>query len=236
MLNYVFASMMVLLFYVPAAAETVFIETGRDTTLIQDPFGANANGSGPVFFAGRTNQPENSIRRGLLYFDIARSLPPSAIIESVSLVLYESQGNPGMSSVSLHRVLDRWGEGASVSSGGSGAPSRPDDATWIHTIYPGTFWVHEGGHFVARVSAMQAMDDTGYYTWQSTSHLVNDVRLWLHAPEQNHGWIVIGDESTPQNVKRFASRENANPRLRPMLEVAYRFPAGKGDDESLPEE
>ncbi|TFG94043.1 MAG: hypothetical protein E4H11_07505, partial [Myxococcales bacterium] len=58
----------VLLLLAPAAAmaETVFIEAARDATLIEDPDGALANGSGPVFFVGRNNQAENSVRRGLI--------------------------------------------------------------------------------------------------------------------------------------------------------------------------
>ena len=35
------------------------------------------------------------------------------------------------------------------------------------------------------------------------------------------GWILLGDESVPQTAKRFSSRENINPALRPMLEVTY---------------
>jgi hypothetical protein len=45
-----------------AAAETVFIEAERAATLIEEPDGALANGAGPVFFVGRTNQRETSVR------------------------------------------------------------------------------------------------------------------------------------------------------------------------------
>jgi hypothetical protein len=225
-----------LFFFQPAGAETVTISASRDTTLIEDPAGAFSNGYGPYFFVGRTNQVENGIRRGLLLFDVAVMLPPEAIIESVSLTLYQYQGNPGVGSISLHRVQDNWGEGASASSGGQGAPSQPGDATWTHTFYPSDFWVREGGHFVERVSSEQNVDGTGYYTWESASNLVNDVRLWLRTPDKNCGWIFIGDEVTPQTVKRFASRENPDILLRPMLKVIYRLPKLDGGDQLEPSE
>jgi hypothetical protein len=213
-----------LFFFQPAGADTVTIDASRDTTLIEDTAGAFSNGSGPYFFVGRTNQAVNGIRRGLLFFDVAAALPPDAVIEIVSLTLYQYQGNPGVSTVSLHRVQDNWGEGASASSGGQGGPSQSGDATWIHTFYPSDLWVHEGGHFIERVSSEQNVDGTGYSTWESTGNLVNDVRLWLRTPDKNFGWILIGDEVTPQTVKRFASRENPDVLLRPMLKVIYRLP------------
>ena len=57
-------------------AETAGIEPDRDATLIEDPNGAFANGSGPNFFVGRTNQEQNGIRRALVRFPVAESLPP----------------------------------------------------------------------------------------------------------------------------------------------------------------
>ena len=58
----------------PVIAETVRIEAGRDATLIEHPDGARANGSGPFFFVGRTSQGQNSVRRTLIWFDVAAAL------------------------------------------------------------------------------------------------------------------------------------------------------------------
>ena len=63
---------------------------------------------------------------------------------------------------------------------------------------------------------------------ESTNHLVQDVRLWNSAPQQNFGWIVIGDETTPQTAKSLASRESPEPSVRPVLEVTYRLPGVRG--------
>jgi len=207
-----------------ASAETVTIEADRDVTLIEDPAGGRANGSGPYFFVGRTSQDMGSIRRALLRFDVAAALPRRAVIESVSLTLYLWPSNPAPREIRLHLVQVDWGEGPSSSSGGGGRPSEPGDATWIHTFYDGELWVRGGGQFVSRVSARQTVADEGFYTWADSHQLVNDVRLWNRSPQRNFGWILIGDETTPQNAKSFVSREHPDLNLRPVLEVTYRVP------------
>jgi hypothetical protein len=208
----------------PVAAETVVVEAGRDATLIEDADGALANGSGPVFFAGRTNQRQDSVRRGLLYFDVASALPEQAILESVRLVLYVTPSNPRPARARLHRVLSDWGEGPSSASGGGGDFSQPGDATWIHTFYDDAFWVRPGGHFVARESAVTEVAGTGSYSWEGTRKMLTDVRLWLAAPRRNFGWILLGNETAPQTSKSFASREHPDASLRPVLELVYRLP------------
>jgi len=208
----------------PATAETLFVEAGRDTTLIEEPDGALANGAGPVFFVGRTNQRQNSVRRGLIYFDVAAALPEHARVESARVILYMSPSNSAPHRIELHRLLSAWGEGASYASGGSGDFSAPGDATWIHTFYSDAFWVKPGGHFVVRASSSQDVGASALYTWESTHKMVADVRLWLAAPDRNFGWILLGDETTPQNVKSFASREEPDSSLRPILELTYSLP------------
>jgi hypothetical protein len=215
-----------LLCIVPAvvASETVRIEADRDSTLIEHPDGALANGSGPFFFIGRTAQRENSVRRTLLRFDIAAALPEMAIIESASLTLFMASSNPEMREIRLHRLLADWGEGASSASGGGGRPSEVADSTWIHTFYETEFWLHSGGQFVGRENAKLDLAGSAFYTWESKNHLVQDVRLWASNPGRNFGWILIGDETTPQTAKSFASRENPDLSLRPALQVTYRLP------------
>jgi spore coat protein A len=53
-----------------------------------------------------------------------------------------------------------------------------------------------------------SVGNTGFYTWGSTSGMVADVQSWLNNPSQNYGWIIVGDESTTQTTKRFATRES----------------------------
>lgn len=215
---------------VPVSAETVRIPADRDTTLIEDPDGAFSNGAGPVFFAGRTNQGAGSIRRGLLRFDVASALPPRAIVESVTLRLSALSGNPGASTVRLYRVLADWGEGASFSTGGRGAPSEPGDATWIHTFYDGEFWEYAGGQFVGRASAEFSIDGPGTYEVRDFRPLVTDVRVWAAAPHRNFGWILIGDETRGGSVQPLVSREADEADLVPELEVTYRVPGARHPD------
>jgi hypothetical protein len=211
----------------PVAAETVQIEADRDATLVEHPDGALANGSGNFFFVGRTSQGVNSVRRTLLHFDVATALPDRAIVESVTLTLFMTQSNAMTREIRLHRVLAEWGEGASASNGGGGRPAQVGDATWIHTFYDADFWVHSGGQFGGRTSARLDVAGSAFYSWESGHHLAQDVRHWKSNPDRNFGWILIGDESTRQTAKSFASRENPDLSLRPTLEVTYRLPGAR---------
>lgn len=215
-----------------STADEVLIVAGADNTLYEDSLGSVSNGSGAIMVAGRTNGEVDSIRRAVLFFDVAGNIPHGAVVESVALSLYLNKGNGGAREMRLHRLLTDWGEGASVKDGGGlGATAEPGDATWLHTFYPDAFWGSDGGRYVGRVSASQLVgtaggnnDLAGSYTWPSTDRLVDDVRRWVKKPSMNHGWILVGDESVKQTAKQFASRESVSPELRPMLEVTYSLP------------
>jgi len=208
----------------PAFADMVHIPADRDNTLIEDADGAVSNGAGPAFFAGRTNQSLFSIRRALVRFDVASAVPADAIIDRVFLTLYQGSNNTEPSDVSLHRVLADWGEGGSFSGGGGGAPAENGDATWLHTFYDSEFWVQQGGHFVAHASASATIAGNDFYTWQSTNQMVNNVRQWLHNPQRNFGWLLMGDEGNGGSVKRFDSRTAPNDNQHPMLTIEYHLP------------
>lgn len=208
----------------PVRAETIEIEAARDATLIENPQGMWANGSGPFMFAGRTNQGEGSIRRALLRFDLG-VIPRRARVESASLRLWLAPSNPVPVEIRLHRVLADWGEGPSYSSGGGGAPALPGDATWIHRLFDTVFWVRPGGQFVQRPSASQLVDGSDFYEWEAPGRLAHEVQVWVAAPDRNFGWILIGEEDRPQTAQSFATRENPDPSVRPRLTVTYRVPS-----------
>lgn len=214
------------------SAKTLTLPVLRDATLIESADGSLANGAGPYLFAGRTGLASGSIRRGIVSFDVAE-LPPGATVTAVRLTLHMSQTNAGSVAVSLHRVLAGWEEGASGASGGSGAPAASGDVTWLHTFYDRSFWATPGGDFAAAPSAAELVDDEGAYTWGSTPELVADVQAWLDDPVSDHGWILVGDESTSSTVKRFDSRENPDEGLRPRLEVEFGQPGGACNDAGL---
>jgi hypothetical protein len=218
-----------------SSAGEVTIEAGADNTLYEDSEGGVSNGSGAIMVAGRTRGEVDSIRRAVMFFDVAGNIPHGAVVESVALHLYLNRGNGGVREMRLHRLLTDWGEGASVKNGGGlGAPAQPGDATWLHTFYSDSFWGGDGGRYVGRVSAMQLVgtpdlepgetDIPGPYTWKSTDRLIDDVRRWVKNPEKNFGWILVGDESVEQTAKQFVSRESVSTTLRPTLEVTYTLP------------
>jgi hypothetical protein len=193
---------------IASAVKTAMIPALKDNTLIEDPSGSLSNGAGPYFFVGRTSQSSGSIRRAVIAFDVAAHLPPGAHVTGAALTLKASQTNGGPSAVSLHTLLENWGEGTSSFDGGSGAPATPDDATWIHTFHDGVFWLAAGADFSSAPSATLWVDGPGAYTWTTTSEMVDDVQSWLDDPSSNFGWILIGDEDLAATAKRWDSREN----------------------------
>jgi hypothetical protein len=54
--------------------------------------------------------------------------------------------------------------------------------------------------------------------------MVADVQQWLTSPAANTGWILIGAESVGHSAKRFDSRENSVPQLRPRLTLTFDSP------------
>jgi len=201
----------------------------KDNTLYEDAVGAVSNGSGTHLFAGTTGG--GGIRRALLAFDIAGTIPVGATIESVSLMLNMSRTQPGSQTVAVHRVLADWGESGSDAGGeeGQGATSASGDATWIHRFFDTDTWAMEGGDFEAVASATLSVGGTGAYTWNS-AQLAADVQGWLDQPADNFGWILLGNESASSSAKRFDSRESA---AGPTLVVTYAVPTAV-EEETVP--
>lgn len=206
----------------PASGATLTVPASKDATLVEQPDGTLGNGAGPAFFAGRTSQGDNAVRRALISFDV----PPRPLagrfvrIEKVALVVTVLPSNVPIREFRLHRVLAPWGEGTSSASGGGGAPAAPGDATWIHAFYPSTFWSHNGAQFDGEPSAAAVISEPGVYRFESP-RLARDVASWVAHPETNFGWILIGDETGRQTVRAFASREFPDAAARPVLEITY---------------
>jgi len=202
-----------------ASAAMISIFPSKDNTLYEyDPAeGDHSNGAGFHFFAGENGEGE--VRRGVLAFDIAGTIPPGSTITAVSLTLNMSMTPAGPETVELHKLLADWGEGTSHApmGEGDGAPATPNDATWRHRFFDTIFWTAQGGDFSATVSANQMVGGVGQYTW-SSAQMVADVQGWLDNPASNFGWLLLGDESVPGSTKRFDTRESASP---PVLTIQY---------------
>jgi len=209
-----------------------------DNTLYEDAGGEISNGIGQWMFTGVTkgntggNPDPPEIRRAVFAFDIAASgIPAGSTIDSVLLTLHLDLPPNGLNGTRwqyLHQVTRAWGEGASQPlnpNEGGGAQAETGDATWLHSFYNTQMWTSPGGDFVTSVSdSVRVGDVNGDFTWGTTARMVSDVQLWLDTPASNNGWMLIGDESTNQTAKRFATRQRTVAAERPSLLVYYTTP------------
>jgi len=208
-------------------ADEINLTASKDNTIYSE--GDLSNGLGQYLFSGTT--ANGDFRRALIKFDIAASIPSGATIDSVQLSLNVSK-IPDSSSQTfrLFRLTTEWGEGSSNAPGqeGAGTDANTDDATWSHTFFPFEFWITGGGDFEPDVSATALIGGLGMAVWPSTGALVADVQKWIEQPENNFGWILVGDESIGGSAKRFDSRENSTATLRPRLQILFTLPPPTG--------
>ena len=197
----------------------------KDNSLFEDAAGELSNGKGEHLFVGKTAQSEGqALRRALVQFNLS-DIPNDAEITKVSLTVHVSKipPNDGPQRTSLHRVLSSWGEGQSDAPGAEGKGTRAisGDATWLHRVYPVTLWDNAGGDFFVNPSATTNLGDIGEYTW-SSDDMIDDVNRWLDRPNDNFGWIMIGNEDIPRHARRLDSREYlAAEENRPQLTIEY---------------
>jgi spore coat protein A len=204
-------------------ADVVTVISDLDNTMFSEN-GGLSNGAGTHLFAGQTKGDLGTlVRRGLVGFDVAGSIPAGATINSATLTLYQSRSRTSDETVSLHLVLADWGEGTSIGAGeeGQGAPATAGDATWSHRIWPSTLWTSAGGDFDPVASASTVVGgQNGPYSWSSLA-MRDDVQAWLDSPATNFGWIAIGNEVDTRAVNRFDTHENATASRRPALLIDF---------------
>jgi hypothetical protein len=206
----------------PSGAATLQLAPVADALIYEDASGITANGAGGFLLAGRTNQASGSRRRSLLQFDFT-PLPAGAVITSASLQLHLVTVTTADLAVSLHRLTTPWTAGASNPTGNesSGATALTGDSTWLHASFPETLWTAPGGDHTATPSASSTVTgEAGFFTWTSPA-LATDVQQWLNLPSTNAGWLLRGDEISPQTAKRFDSADSATPDWRPRLTLTY---------------
>jgi len=209
-----------------ALAATVTLSPSKDNTLYNSLVDTLSNGAGQHIFSGRTAIGEQ--RRALIAFDLS-SIPPGSTITSAALTLHMSRSISGSIPFELRRLLTNWGEGVSDADSGEGQGAQPatGDATWFHTFYATQFWTLAGGDFSATVSAVNTVDSLPQFeTWSSTAQMVADVQGWLDAPATNFGWLLRVAVGGGATAKRFDSRQNPDPTVRPKLVVEFTGPTG----------
>ncbi len=207
---------------------TAALTPSKDNTIYSENTG-NSNGQG-FLYAGQTGSNANySKRRSLLAFDVTGQLPAAASIQGAQLNLQVnlvSSANPSPTNMSLFRLTEDWGEGASDGSepGGQGAPAETNDATWSDRFFnsnPARLWANAGGTYGPTASATTSVGFTlGTYSW-SSAQLAADVQGWVNAPANNFGWILIGNEAFHvPSARRFDSGETPFG-APPTLQVSY---------------
>lgn len=203
------------------AQVSVTLEPSRDNTLYEDAAGAVSNGAGSRLFVGVNSQ--SSIRRAVLYFDLAAALPRGAVITGAELRLFAQSRMGGTQNLTLHRMTRDWGEGSSVAGGGQGGggAAAAGDATWIHSFFPGRNWTQPGGDFLARASANASTTQTNRdAVFASSTQLVADVQSFLDRPSSNFGWLARTEELLAGNVASYGTREGSTGD-RPELAITY---------------
>lgn len=201
-------------------AETVVISPTKDSSIYGES-NTQANGLGAGIFSGQTN--DGFVRRGLIQFNVGAAVPPASIVTNATLRLTVTQSNTGPLTVGLHRVTSPWGEGPSSpgGNGGTGAPAETGDATWQHRLFPNTMWTTPGGDYVATASATTAVGGIGgTFEWSSPG-LAADVQTWLDNGTTNQGWIIVSQVTGSGQAKRYASRENPDGAMQPVLVVDF---------------
>jgi hypothetical protein len=202
-------------------ASVITVGASRDTTLYEDAAGGLAGGKGSNIFVGRLGTlGDGLLRRGAIAFDLS-AIPDGATITNVSMNITLAKGNGGAQAIDLHRFTKDWGEGAST-GGPQGSLASTGDATWTFNFFNTSSWTTPGGDFSPTLSGTQSADFSGPITWNSTPAMVADVQDWVNNPASNFGWILIGNESTLQTAKEFASSNGFS--TPPALTVTYSVP------------
>lgn len=216
-----------------AWALQVTLLPSQDAPIYGVGFTGNASGAGEALFAGNTGG--GSPRRSLIRFDLG-AIPDDAIITSAALTLFADQApNATVRTIALFELTESWTTGASnaAASPGQGVAAQAGDATWLYRSFPGggnpgALWSTAGGTYdpaVVASAAVGALSSAGnpasVYTWTGAA-MVASVQGWLDDPASNFGWILVGNESGTQTVKRFVSADAAvDDWLKPNLVLTY---------------
>ena len=156
-----------------------------------------------------------TLEHAFLKFD-SLGVPVGARILSASLELYHTvtDGSPDNPGADVHRITRNWLEGT-----GSGSNSG-DGVTW-NTWDGSNDWTQGGGDFDAMPAASTSISVT-VNDWENWN--VRDlVQGWVDGTYPNHGLLL---KATGTIEATFASKEDADPALRPRLTVTYTCACG----------
>lgn len=203
-----------------ASSQTVIQLRGAEHTQDTTIFSVNTignSGAADGIRAGKNGQGEN--RRILIRFDVS-AIPTQAMIVDTTLEMFVTDipGNTaGMTTHSLHRVLQDWVEGTGTNMNGETVSGA---VTWNAAKEGIEAWHSPGGTYEIAVSAQAVVPSVlqAAAVW-SDVRMIADVQDWINGTTENYGWIIIGDESAARSVRGYASSEIAD--LAPVLHIAF---------------
>jgi len=196
----------------PASHIQLVLNDGAGQDVMLDSFYSSRNYGNHEIEVETIGSDENSLIR----FD-RLAIPPGARINTARLELYHymtesTQVNPG---VEVYRVTRDWVEGTLDGTG------TADGATW-QTWDGSSDWTQTGGdHDVSPVASSDisaAIND--WETWE----IGELVQGWIDGTYPNYGLLLKGTGSIEV---RFASKEDADPALRPRLTISYSCTCGE---------
>ncbi|MEM2956304.1 MAG: DNRLRE domain-containing protein [Candidatus Pacearchaeota archaeon] len=146
----------------------------------------------------------SKIERGILEFNIS-SIPSNANIQSAVLALYQTSGTGTEFELELKRITNSWTE--------SGATWNSRDGI--------NLWSSAGGDYANTSYAKTTINTSlGWKEWDIT----NLIKEWHNGTYPNYGLILIPPSKPGNNLKQFASSDNANSTIRPKLIINYTIP------------
>lgn len=152
-------------------------------------------------------------RRVLIEFNLS-TIPSTSRIQTAVLQLYVTAKGTGTPTVDLYRINNTWIEGT-----GTGTVTN-NGATW-NTNNGTANWNTAGGdyHTTVHANATLAAINT-WYSWNIT----NLVQTWVNGTYPNYG-MLLRDVTTNTGTWTFASGNNSNTSLMPILNITYTLPA-----------
>lgn len=174
---------------------TVVLRPSQDTFIDEKHRRGNFGGLPELLAGGYSADGAQFRRRSLIQFDFSSIPPGSGIIEArLGLFIFRNDAPSVPRNLDLFRVREPWREFK------VNWAERPD-------IKPGPY---------ARISILSERD---VFLWWDVSNLV---RGWFSGSLRNRGLEIKCRPESAAGLVGFMSREQADPDLRPALEVSYR--------------
>ncbi len=185
-----------------ATAQTITLRDGTATTLRGGSYASKNFGSEPVIET-RASSDATYVRRGLLRFDTANTVPAGATIASASLTVTVAGGNSQSRLISAYRVTSSYDE---------------DGATW-NSRQASTAWSKSGGDLAERYGRATVTGTPGSKVTFDVTALVQGVVRGDFGSRYTRIALVDEGGSSRASYKALHSDEAANQADRPVLTV-----------------